>query len=279
MSLFYIPPEDPTSPRLVGSYPTNGGFPNSLTVYNDLVCVGHGGNPAGVSCASWSPRGISKFDDLRSLVLNQSDPPNTSLNLMSQVYFTGDGSWLVVNIRGGTDTPPFIVKYEVERGGVSDRGDVFLPVGSIAPFGTGVVLGSSLAFISDPNFGGMTIDLNNPDRPVSNSVVPGQKASCWAKVKPGTASGILADAAIDRIVEVDLFSGEITQEFNSTFGLIGNFDFAIDNSYKVFTMAFSNTDTMTHVSVFDASGKITGVDSSAIEGTDVFSHGMAVYNA
>ena len=239
--------------------------------------MGFGGSPAGVSCATWTSHGINHFDGLRPLDLEQTNPPTTSNGIMSQVYFTGDGSWLVANVRAGASTPSVIARYRVQGGGVSDHGELFLPQGLTTPFGTGIVSGSSLAFISDPSIGGVTIDLNTPDRLVSRSVVPGQSASCWARVKPGSASGILADAGLNRIVEVDLQSGHVLQEFNSTNGLVGNFDFAIDNTNKVFTTSFSSTDTLFHISVFDASTTISDVDSSAIEGTDVFSHGMAVY--
>jgi hypothetical protein len=283
VSLFSIPTENPTSPHLVGSYPTNGNgngqFPNTLTVYNDLICVGFGGNPAGVSCATWNSRGISHFDTLRPLDLDQTNPPTTSSGLMSQVYFTGDGSWLVANVRSGAKTPSVVARYSVRGDRVSDQGDFFLPQGLTTPFGVGIVSGSTLAFISDPTIGGVTIDLDSPNRLVSRSVVSGQSASCWARVKPGSTSGILADAGLNRIVEVDLRSGHVLQEFNSTNGLIGNFDFAIDNTNKVFTTSFSSTDNLFHVSVFDASGAISDVDSSAVEGTDVFCHGMAVYPA
>jgi hypothetical protein len=278
VSLFSIPPDSPTDLALIGTYTMPGDFPVSLAINENLVCVGHAGTRAGVSCAVWTPNGISGFDDLRSFDLHQTNPPNQTLNLLSETYFAADGQVLVANVRGtgASNNTGFLATWAVDCNGVSHHAEVVSPKGTASLFGAAAVPGSSLVFVSDPTFGGTTIDLNHPQTPISRTVVPGQKAICWTRIGVDPSTGILPDAGLNRIVQVELQSGAITQDWNSTNGNSGNFDFALAGD-RLYALAYGSTDCNARVAVFDVGGKFSDVQNLVVEGTNMLSTGLAVY--
>lgn len=262
----------------------------SLAVHRDLVCVAHAGSRAGVSCARWTPRGIDPFDALRSLDLNQTNPPSTSRNLLSETYFAHDGQGpvLVAHVRGITSTTNntntgFLATWAVDQQQktqtrVSDKATIVSPSGTASLFGAAPIPHSSLVFVADPTFGGVTIDLARPQTPVTKTVVPRQKAICWARLGVNHSTGILPDAGLNRIVQVDLLSGGILQDWTSANGNAGNFDFSLAGD-RLYALAFGAGDTTAHVAVFDVSGfPFADVQNVVVNGTDRFSMGLAVYS-
>lgn len=298
MSLFSIPPFDPTNLSLIGTYTTPGDFPVSLAVRHDLLCVGHAGPRAGVSCARWSPRGIDAFDTLRAVDLDQTNPPSAARNLLSETYFADDGKGPVVvaNVRGisssggsSSNNTSFLATWPVDQQKpvVSYKPTLISPSGTASLFGAAPIPHSSLVFIADPTFGGVTIDLSHPEKPITKIAVPGQKAICWARVSinstPNQTIGtaILPDARKNRIAEVDILSGTILQDWTSSNGNAGNFDFALAAG-RMYALAFgqNSTDTTARVAVFDvssSSASFADVHNVAVDGTDGFAMGLAVY--
>jgi hypothetical protein len=276
VSLFFIPPLDPTALIRVGTYKVNGDFPNSIAVKDDVVCVTYSGARSGVSCAQWGFLGIGEFDSLRGFELNQQNPPNASLSLVSDVVFADNDSLLVVTVRGSPTLPAFVAIFPVERNGqVSTKANIVVPTGITGSFGFAVVPESSLILVSDPTFGGFTLDLNHPEAPASTIDVPGQSAICWAVVTP--EFGILPDAGTNIFTQVDVHSGHIIQQWQSTNGNAGNLDFAISTDNNLFALAFNPSNPDAHIASINLSPKFSDIDNVAIAGTDNFSQGLAIY--
>lgn len=195
--------------------------------------------------------------------------------MVSDAFFAKDDSNLVVTVRGA---PGFVAIYPVEwNGHVSAMANDAIPSGVAASFGGVPVSKSSHIFVSEPRFGGYILDLDKPETPISTITVPGQKAICWAAITSKFATGILPDAGTSVITQVDLLSGKILQQWNSTNGNAGNLDFAISADDKLYALAFNPADTQAWVASFDVSGKFADIDNVAIAGTDMFSQGFAVY--
>ena len=256
----------------------NGDFPNTVAVKDDVVCVAYAGTRSGVSCAPWGPRGIGKFDSLRGFELHQQSPPNTTLSLVSDAFFADNDSLLVVTVRGSTSLPAFVATYPLDRNGqVSIKGNIGVPEGITNSFGAAAVPESSLILVSDPTFGAYTLDLNHPQAPASTINVPGQKAICWAGVTPKSAVGILPDAGTNIITQVNVHSGQVMQQWRSTNGNSGNFDFALSADNKLFALSFNPSDTDVHIASINLSGKFADIDNVAIPGADNHSQGLAIY--
>jgi hypothetical protein len=256
----------------------NGDFPNTIAVKDGVVCVAYTGTRSGVSCGRWSPLGIGKFDSLRAFELHQQTPPNATLSLVSDVFFADKNSVLVVTVRGSSSLPAFVATYPVGWNGmVSTKGNLGVPEGITNSFGASAVPESSLVLVADPTFGAYTLDLNHPQAPASTINVPGQKAICWAGVTPVSGVGILPDAGTNIITQVNIHSGEVTQQWQSKNGNSGNFDFALSADDKLFALSFNPSDTEAHIASIDLSGKFADIDNVAIPGTDNHSDGLAIY--
>lgn len=245
---------------------------------DNLVCVAYDGVRSGVSCASWGPRGIGAFDSLRPFDLHQQNKPDTTLLLVSDVLFAKDDSILVVTVRGSATAPGFVATYPTERNGqVSAKASDIAPAGIISAFGAVAIPRSSEIFVSDPSFGGFVLDVDHPQTPVSKTTVPGQGAICWVGITTDASSGILPDAGNNVLTQVNLKSGKILQQWNSTNGNSGNFDFSISGDDKLFALAFNPADSLARVASFDVDGKFKDLDNVPIANTDNFAQGLATY--
>jgi hypothetical protein len=282
ISLFVIPLLNPTDLILVGKFPVNGDFPNSIAVKADIICVSYTGARSGVSCAEWHPWGIDEFDPIRPLDLNQQNPPSTNFLLISDIFFAQEDSSLVVSTRGpSAATPGIVVIYPVDRDGQvsSKASDDSTPTGTIESFGGVSIPGSSLIFVAEATFGGYTLDLNHPQAPVHKFVVPGEQAICWAGITSNLETGILPDAGRNVFVQVGLSSGNILQQWSSTNGNAGNIDFAISADDTLFALAFNPADSRARVASINVGEKFADLDNIPIDGTNMFSQGLAIYPA
>jgi hypothetical protein len=262
----------------VGTYNVNGDFPNTLAVKDDVVCVAYAGTRSGVSCAQWGPFGIGQFDSLRGFELHQQNPPNTTLSLVSDVFFADNDSLLVVTVRGSPTLPAFVATFPVDQHGqVSAKANLAVPRGITDSFGAAAVPKSSLILVADPTFGAYTLDLNHPQAPASTINVPGQQAICWAGVMSESAIGVLPDAGTNIITQVDVHSGNVIQQWQSTNGNSGNFDFALSADNNLFALSFNPSDTEAHIASINLTPKFSDIDNVAIAGTDNNSQGMAIY--
>jgi hypothetical protein len=270
---------DPTALFLIGTYPVNGDFPNAIAVKEDLLCVTYAGARSGVSCAEWGPLGIGRFDSLRAFNLHQQNPPNTTLLLVSDAIFVENNSLLVVPVRGSAGAPGFVATFSIGRNGkVSDKASDAIPTGVTSSFGAAAVPQSSLILVAEPSFGAYTLDLNHPQAPASKFTVPGQAAICWTAMT-GATTGILPDAGTNVLTEVDVRSGKIVQQWKSTNGNSGNFDFIVSADDIFYSLAFNPSDGQARIASINLSGKFADIDNVAIAGTDNHSQGLAIYPA
>jgi len=276
VSMFLIPEHDPTDLKLLGTAHTPGDFPNSLAVMENKLCVGHAGTKAGVSCADWLPGRIGHFDAMRSLPYTQSSPPNASLNVLADTFFSADGSAVFATVKGDSVNNGLLAKWPIQGGTVSSKVQTVSPNGTAVLFGADVIPNTSKVFIADATFGGVVVDLNKPQTPLVTTVVSGQKAICWARIDPSTGTGYLIDGGINRLTQVDLSSGAITSTFNSKNGNGGNLDVSILGS-RLYALSPGSADTTAHVAVFGLSGEMSDMQNLAIPGTDINAQGLAVF--
>jgi hypothetical protein len=231
-----------------------------------------------VSCAEWHRWAIDEFDPIRPLDLHQQNPPSTNFLLISDIFFAKEDSVLIVSIRGpSAATPGIIAIYPVDQDGKvsSNASNASTPTGTVQSFGGVTVPESSLIFVAEATFGGYTLDLNQPQAPANKYVVPGEVAICWAGITSNFKTGILPDAGRNLLVQVDLFSGNILQQWNSTNGNSGNFDFAMSADDTLFALAFNPADSQVRVASIALGEKFADLDNIRIAGTDMFSQGLA----
>ncbi|KAL2810537.1 hypothetical protein BJX63DRAFT_423000 [Aspergillus granulosus] len=215
---------NPSKLTLVGS-PAKipGEFPNTVAASSkgNLVCVGTTGAKAGVSCTTYSAKGLGELDALRPFDLNQTTPAVGPPNTVSHVLFSTDGSALYAIVKGdGTPENPgffsvFPVKYgcKPETAAYVSRADIrSSPEGTDLLFGAAIIPSSGLVFVTDPGFGVSIIEVN-PETHIATALnnvkIPGQSAICWAAYSQKTSSVFLTDVLVNRLVEVDAEDGEI----------------------------------------------------------------------
>lgn len=274
--MFYISPRDPTKLFLLCTANTNGDFPTTVAVSGDIICAGNTGPNAGISCASWGSRGIGRFDALRRFNFGQTNPPTGPFNGVADTFFSSDGSSLVTSVKGNPtiNNTGFLSIFPVTSRGVSYKGTTVSPAGTAVLFGGVPMPGTSKIFISDASFGSLTLDLANPATPLTTTKILDQTATCWAKISPSTGTGYVTDPGVNHIVNVDLNSGAIIQEFNSTNGNSGMIDFVTAGS-KIYALSPGNGTAPANVAVFDVAGGVKDVQNFAVAGADQNSQGMA----
>ena len=268
LSMFAIDAQDPTKLTLLGQPVTiPGEFPVTVAASkkNKLACVGTTGAKAGVSCASFSRRGLGAMDGLRPFDLKQTTPPVGPTNTVSQVFFSNDGLTLFSTVKG--DPPKnntgFLAAFPVQAGSqqaraaVAQQGTFSSPAGTAVLFGSSTIPGSTDLFVTDASFGGavLGVDGKGAGTVKGKGAVDGQKATCWAAVSPATNTAFVTDVATNRLVEMSLtdasIQGQIDLSANGDPGLIdlraaGNF---------VYALSPGNGTTQAAVTVVDARSK------------------------
>lgn len=259
VSMFQISQENPSQLTMVGKPQSTGGeFPISVTYSSTLniACVVNGGAVDGVSCFSVDKNGLHCLDDSpRPLGLAQKTPAVGPPGTVSHISFSQDSSALIVTVKGkpAIKDPGFVAIYPVSYGVVSRHATKSSPAGTALPFGISNVSPGNF-IIADPSVGGAILSIDPKSFQVSTSsaiAVPGQVAICWSAFSPVTKSAYLADAGVNRIVEVDGTTGAIVAQLGLTNGNIGMFDIAASGN---FLYALSPTANATHIVVMDISG-------------------------
>ncbi|KAI0756058.1 hypothetical protein C8Q80DRAFT_1264165 [Daedaleopsis nitida] len=178
ISLFSINPKVPTDIQQIGNpISSEGEFPMSLT-FNDAgsrLCVLNGGTVSGVNCFTVDKKAGLKAipNSLRSLALNQTNPPNGPPGSASQILFSPDGTQLLASAKGN---PP-------------------LTSGFIAVWDNALVN-------TDPNLGFAIIDLaGNRSQAVA---IEGQGATCWSSMSAQTGNFYLTDVGTATVTEVSV---------------------------------------------------------------------------
>ena len=261
-----ISKDDPKKLALVGE-PVNlpGQFPNTVTasMANHLVCVGMTGAQAGVSCSSFSHKGLSQMDALRSFNLGQSTPPVGPTNTVSQTFFSEDGTMLFTTVKG--DPPAnktgFLSMFPVEsvngnQAQVSSLGVQSSPNGTAVLFGSAVIPGTNNIFATDASFGAAVLSVNADGTAnlTAKGAVEGQKATCWTAISPVTGTAFVSDVAVPRIVEMSLTDASIINEVDlSAGGDPGFIDIAAGGNF-LYALSPGNGTTEAAVTVLDVSG-------------------------
>jgi hypothetical protein len=265
VSMFAIGKTDPTKLTLVGKpVAVPGEFPNTVaaSLKHKLACVGSTGAKAGVSCASFSSKGLGAMDGLRSFDLGQSTPPVGPTNTVSQVFFSEDQKTLFATVKGDPtkNNTGFLASFNIGnvcgKASVDQQGTNSSPSGTAVLFGSSVIPGSQNVFVTDASFGGAVLSVKNGSATVvGKTAVPGQKATCWVAVSPATKSAFVADVATNRLVEMSTADASIKGIIDlSTNGDPGLIDLKAGGNF-IYALSPGNGTTGAAVTVVDAIGK------------------------
>ncbi|PNP47721.1 hypothetical protein TGAM01_v202996 [Trichoderma gamsii] len=268
VSMFAIDPLNPTRLTMVGRpAAVPGDFPVTVgaSAKNKLVCVGATGAKSGVSCASFSSKGLGKMDQLRPVGLNQTTPPVGPPNTIGQVFFSEDEETLYTTVKGnpGTNTTGTLGVFAVDqpcdgRGAVavSQEGKLNVLDQTAVLFGAAPLPGSQI-LSSDAAFGAvmLSVDTETGTASVKNVIdVAGQKATCWATLSPETNTVFLGDAGFDRFVELSSTDGSIQSITNLNTGDPGINDLKAAGSF-IYALSPGNATVAPAVTVFDVVSK------------------------
>ncbi|KAJ9268264.1 hypothetical protein DTO212C5_5592 [Paecilomyces variotii] len=230
LSMLSIDAQDPTKLTMVGepaSVP--GEFPNTLaaSMKNQIVCVGSTGAKAGVSCSSFSQKGLGKMDGLREFHLGQSTPPVGPTNTVSQVLFSNDESTLLTMVKGDptVNNTGFVATFPVNQASfrgpasVSMDGTRSSPSGTAVLFGTNPIAGTQNFFATDASFGATILSLDKKADQLalkSKQAIGGQKATCWTTISQSSKSAFVTDVQVNHIVEMSLDNARIIKEYDTS---------------------------------------------------------------
>jgi hypothetical protein len=258
VSVFSISCEDPTKLTRLGSpVGTNGDFPVTIGVSESLgmACVGHSGVLSGVSCASYSSKGLGAFDALRSIPLGQTKPATGPANGIADVLFTEDSSTLVVIVKGdGTSAHPgFIALYPVVGGKVSYSNSETHPAGTAIMFGSTNIPGTNNILVTDVTFGAVILSLSDLSKPLALIKITDEKATCWAVTSSVTGTGFVDDVVLSQLTEIDLSTGAIVAEVKDGNDNQGMTDMRAVGG-RIYALSPGNGTLPAAVTVFDISG-------------------------
>lgn len=230
LSMLSIDAQNPTKLTMVGepaSVP--GEFPNTLaaSMKNKIVCVGSTGAKAGVSCSSFSQKGLGKMDGLREFHLGQSTPPVGPTNTVSQVLFSNDESTLLTMVKGDptVNNTGFVATFPVNQASfrgpasVSMDGTRSSPSGTAVLFGTKPIPGTQTFFATDASFGGTILSLDQKSNQLSlksKQAIGGQKATCWTTISQSSKSAFVTDVQVNHIVEMSLDNARIIKVYDTS---------------------------------------------------------------
>ncbi|KAI1773275.1 hypothetical protein F4818DRAFT_122454 [Hypoxylon cercidicola] len=271
LSMLSISKNDPTKLALVGepaAVPAE--FPNTVaaSAKNKLACVGASGAVAGISCTSFSKKGLGAMDTLRSIDLGQSTPPVGPTNTVSHAFFSDDESTLFTMVKGdpAVNKTGFMSMLAVEQS-VGCRGAVKIaaapmdsrtsPAGTAVLFGSQVIPGTSTVFATDASFGAVVISVNTltgQAAVVGKQSIDGQKATCWAAFAPATKSVFVTDVATPRIIEMSASNASIISTVDlSANGDPGFIDLKAAGAF-LYALSPGNGTTDAAITVMDISG-------------------------
>ncbi|OCL08836.1 hypothetical protein AOQ84DRAFT_221484 [Glonium stellatum] len=264
LSLMEISAKSPSALKIVGEPATlPGEFPNTVAVSkkNKLACVAMTGAKAGISCASFSTKGLGLMDNLRPFDLNQSTPPIGKFNTVSQTFFSTDESKLYTTVKGNpaTNNTGFFSVFTVDHTNQLSAEDV-----RSSPNGTQILFGSTPipdspnhVFVTDRAFGAIVLFVDPETAKVDlvgKGIIEGQIATCWAAVSHITHSAFVTDGSIDRIVEMSLDNASVISKLdlfsNGDPGLI---DLAVAGDF-IYALSPGNDTDQAAVTVLDISG-------------------------
>ncbi|OQU96621.1 hypothetical protein CLAIMM_02674 [Cladophialophora immunda] len=296
LSMLSIDPQDPTKLTMIGA-PVSlpGQFPNTVaaSASNRLVCVGTTGVTNGVSCSSFSKKGLSAMDSLRSFDLVQTTPPVGPTNTVSQLFFSEDESRLFATVKGNpaVNNTGFFSVFSVEGGSWHSKASLSTmdtrssPAGTAVLFGSQNIAGTSNVFVTDASFGGAVVSVDPTSgtaSTVAKQVIAGQSATCWATISPVTGTAFVADVGVNRLVEMSLTDASIVSILDlSANGDPGLIDLKAAGNF-IYALSPGNGTTPAAVTVVDVSGGPGSAKQAqhfqlAAMGVDKNAQGMAVF--
>ncbi|KAH9895355.1 hypothetical protein F4778DRAFT_746424 [Xylariomycetidae sp. FL2044] len=239
ISMMSIAEDVPTQLAVVGKpAAVPGDFPNTVaaSAKNNLVCAATTGELAGISCGSFSDKGIDAMDALRPIDLGQSTPPVGPTNTVSQTLFSPDESRLYTMVKGdpSNNKTGFVSVLPIERktttcgGGsvtaaaaaASSKDVRSTPLGTAVLFGSQNIPGTNNVFATDASFGAAVLAIDPETQEVSvahKGVIDGQRATCWAAIA-STGTAFVTDVAVPRLVEMSIEDASIVQEYDLSAG-------------------------------------------------------------
>lgn len=272
-----------------------GEFPVTVaaSAKNQLVCVGTTGTINGVSCSSFSTKGLTPMDSLRSFDINQTTPPMGPTNTVSQLFFSLDESRLFATVKGDptVNNTGFFSVFPVE--GKTWRSAATLattdirssPSGTAVLFGSKDIPGTSNVFVTDASFGGAVLAVDfasNTASTIAKQEVEGQAATCWSTISGVTGTAFVADVGVNRLVEMSLTDASIVSELDlSGNGDPGLIDLEAAGNF-IYALSPGNGTTQAAVTVVDVSGgagsgkQVQHFQLGAM-GVDKNAQGMAVF--
>ncbi|RAO66615.1 uncharacterized protein BHQ10_002627 [Talaromyces amestolkiae] len=261
LSMMRISKTNPTDLNLVGEPATlPGQFPVTVAASskNSLVCVGTTGAQAGISCASYSVKGLGDMSPLTTFNLNQTTPPSGPLNGVAQTFFSEDESRLITTVKGDPtrNNTGFVSVLPIENfysypGAHDTRSS---PNGTAVLFGSTVIPGTSTIFATDASFGAAVLQVNpftDEVSLVSKQTLEGQKATCWAAYSEQRESVFVTDVALNRIVEMSAVDAQIISTIDLDNGDPGLIDLKISGRY-IYALSPGNGTTASAVTVVDS---------------------------
>ncbi|KAI0836965.1 hypothetical protein F5Y06DRAFT_272716 [Hypoxylon sp. FL0890] len=219
LSMLSISQRDPTKLALVGKpAPVPAEFPNTVaaSAKNKLACVAATGKVAGITCASFSEKGLGAMDTLRSINLGQTTPPVGPTNTVSHAFFSEDESALFTMVKGdpAVNNTGFMSTLAIQQsqgcGGAStakaaSQDARVSPAGTAVLFGSQVIPGTSNIFATDASFGAVVLSVDEKTGQASvigKQAISNQKATCWAALSKATNSVFVTDVAVPHVVEM-----------------------------------------------------------------------------
>jgi hypothetical protein len=259
-------PQDPTKLVMVGQpVAVPGEFPNTVaaSAKNRLACVGTTGAVAGMSCASFSEKGLGQMDALRPFDIGQTTPPVGPTNTVSQAFFSADESMLFTTVKGdpAVNNTGFLSAFPVENTNgaacLSTKETRSSPDGTAVLFGSAVMPNDpSSLFVTDASFGAAVMTINDAGEATVKNAQPidGQSATCWATISDATNSAFVTDVGVNRVVEMSLDDASIINQLDlSANGDPGLIDLKAAGNF-VYALSPGNGTTEAAVTVLDVSG-------------------------
>ena len=233
VTMFSISPKDPTQLTMVGC-PANtmGEFPVAVAFSekHQAACVVNSGGESNVACFSVSKDGLTALPNtMRSLGLNQTNPPTGPANTVSDILFNQDQSQLLVSVKGEPNgTVGFIANFAVTGEcslSLSTDAVKSTPEKGVLPFSMTLVGKSgNIVFNTDAAFGASVSKFD----PMSNNIISSssvainnQTATCWSSTSPRTGSFYVTDVGNANVNEFSVDPSGPTLKLLATHTLVG----------------------------------------------------------
>jgi hypothetical protein len=297
-SAFSVDKNDPTQLTMIGA-PTNtlGEFPVAVAYSpkNNAACVLNSGGQSNFACFAVSKTGMTALKNtVRSLGLNQTNPPTGPANTVSDIIFNQDESNLLVSVKGNpTAAPGFIANFAVTTGtcGISLATTPVksTPDKGVLPFSMTLVGTSGDTLLStDAGFGVSVSNFDATSGKITGSSsvsLNNQTATCWSAFSPKTGSFFVTDVGRAVMTEMSVdTTGPTTKlvqqytlngpggriDLNVASTSVGDFLYVLDPAGgAVNVLALSTPGNAKQIQTFNASTSVTDLPIS-IQGMAVF---------